>query len=178
MKLVGSAVVMLLMFLASCSSLSVRYDYDREADFRKYGTYAWSEQEVPGDDLVRNPLIQKRVHSAVDESLASKGYTLSEFDQADFIVVVHAGIKERMRVQDWGRYGWYHPWWGPYGGRVDVSYYEEGTLVIDIVDAKKKELVWRGTGTGIVKRYARPEKIQKDIDQDVTRILAAFPPGR
>lgn len=178
MKRAGSALVMLLLVLAGCSTLSVRYDYDREADFGKYRTFAWSEQEVPGDELARNPLIQKRVRSAVDETLASKGYTLSEFDQADFIVAVHAGIKERMRVQDWGRYGWYHPWWGPYGGRVDVRYYEEGTLVIDIVDAKKKELVWRGTGTGIVKRYARPEKIQKDIDQDVTRILAAFPPGR
>jgi hypothetical protein len=168
---------MLLVLLASCSSVSVKHDYDRETDFQQYKTYAWSEQAMPGDALAQNPLVKKRVQVAVDETLRSKGYSLTELEQADFVVVTHAGIKERMRVQDWGRYGWYDPWWGPYGGRVDVSYYEEGTLVIDIVDAKEKELVWRGMGTGIVKQYAKPEKMQKDIDQDVTKILAAFPPG-
>lgn len=177
MRRVTLSLAILLIILASCSSFSVKHDYDRETDFQQYKTYAWSEQEIPGDVLAKNPLVKKRLKIAVDETLRSKGYSLIELDKADFVVVTHAGIKERMRVENWGRYGWYDPWWGPYGGRVDVSYYEEGTLVIDIVDAKEKELVWRGMGTGIVKRYAKPEKMQKDIDQDVTRILAAFPPG-
>lgn len=162
---------------AGCSSLSVKHDYDREVDFTKYRNYGWMEKEMPGDELETNPLIKKRVHTAVDATLASKGYKLTPPDEADFVVVIHAAIKERMRIQDWGRYGWYDPWWGPYGGRVDVSYYEEGTLVIDIVDAREKELVWRGSGTGIVKAYAHPEKMQKDLDRDVARILAPFPPG-
>jgi len=170
-------VILLPLVLASCSSVSVKHDYDREADFTQYRSYAWTDQEMADDELAKNPLVKKRVHVAVDAALASKGYTLTDLDKADFVVVVHAGVKERMRIQDWGRYGWYDPWWGPYGGRVDVSYYEEGTLVIDIVDAKEKELVWRGTGTGIVKEYSKPEKMQEDIDRDVTKILAAFPPG-
>ena len=177
MKGVACLSLFLLAVLAGCSSLSVKHDYDPEADFTKYKNYAWLDQEMPEDELATNPLIKKRVHTAVDAVLASKGYKLTEPDQADFVVVIHAAIKERMRIQDWGRYGGYDPWWGPYGGRVDVSYYDEGTLVIDIVDAGEKELVWRGTGTGIMKAYAHPEKMQKDLDRDVTRILAPFPPG-
>jgi len=168
----------MLVVLAACSSVSVKHDYDTETDFSKYRNYAWMDREIPGDELAKNPLIKKRVQVAVDATLASKGYTLTEFEKADFVVVIHAGIKERMRIQDWGRYGWYDPWWGPYGGRVDVSYYEEGTLVVDIIDAKAKELVWRGMGTGIVKAYSKPEKMQKAMDEDVTKILSAFPPGK
>jgi hypothetical protein len=168
----------LLLVLASCSSVSVKYDYDKATDFHTYKTYAWSAREIPHDALAQNPLMKKRVRLAVDETLGAMGYSLTEQDQADFVVVIHAGVKERMRVQDYGRYGWYDPWWGPWGGRVEVSYYEEGTLVIDVVDAEKKELVWRGMGTGIVRKYAKPEKMQKDIDEDVTKILANFPPER
>ena len=171
-------LLILLAVLVSCSSMSVKHDYDSETDFSKYRTYAWMEQSLPGDELAKHPLIQKRVKVAVDETLASNGYTLTDLGEADFVVVIHAGVKERIRIQDWGHHGWYDPWWGPYGGRVDVSYYEEGTLVIDVVDAKEKELVWRGMGTGIMRQYAKPEKMQKDIDQDVAKILAAFPPGK
>ena len=178
MQQVSLALAFLLFALASCSSLSVKHDYDREADFQKYKTYAWTEREIPDDALAKNPLMKKRVQMAVDETLGSKGYSLSAREQADFVVVIHAGIKERMRVQDFGGYGWYNPWWGPYGGRVEVSYYEEGTLVIDIVDAKEEELVWRGMGTGIVRPHKKPEKMQEDIDQDVRKILSDFPPGR
>jgi hypothetical protein len=178
MQRISTALGILLVVLASCSSVSVKYDYDREVDFQKYKTYAWTERDIPDDALARNPLVKKRVRLAVDETLRSQGYSLTERDQADFVVVIHAGVKERMRVQDYGRYGWYDPWWGPYGGRVEVSYYEEGTLVIDVMDAKEEELVWRGVGTGIVKKYAKPEKMQQDIDEDVTKILSNFPPER
>ena len=178
MKMLSCLLGMMLVLLAGCSTVSVTQDYDPQRDFTKYKKYAWMDQAIPGDALANNPLIRNRTKVAVDAALTSKGYTLTDLDKADFVVVIHAGIKERMRIQDWGRYGWYDPWWGPYGGHVDVSYYEEGTLVIDIVDAEDKEMVWRGMGTGIVKQYADPEKMQKDIDQDVNKILADFPPDK
>ncbi len=178
MQRISLVLGILVFFLSSCSSVSVKTDYDREIDFQKYKTYAWTEREVPDDALAQNPLVKRRVQTAVNATLRSKGYSLVEREQADFVVVIHAGIKERMRVQDYGRYGWYDPWWGPYGGRVEVSYYEEGTLVVDIVDAQKEELVWRGMGTGIVKKRVDPDKMQKDIDEDVRAILADFPRGQ
>lgn len=93
------------------------------------------------------------------------------------MVVAHGGVREKTRVTDWGGYGWYNPWWGPYGGRVDVSHYSEGTLVIDIVDFQEKDMVWRGLGTAVLKGNSNPEKIQAKVDQHVTQILAKFPPA-
>jgi hypothetical protein len=101
---------------------------------------------------------------------------LDTADGADFTVVIHAGVQERMRVTNWGGYGWYDTWWGPYGGRVDVSYYTQGTLVIDMVDQVSKELAWRGLGEGIVREYNDPEEMEKDIRRTVEEILKSFPP--
>lgn len=177
-KFVKFFMVNLFIFLiASCSSVSTTYDYDPAEDFSKLKTYSWFEGQIPGDALAENPLIQKRVKEAIDKELAAKGYELKEGVDVDFIVVTHAGTKERMQVTDWGSYGWYHPWWGPYGGRTDVSYYKEGSLVIDIVNAKEKELSWRGIGTKTIEPAPTdPQKAQAKIDQIVMKILANFPP--
>jgi hypothetical protein len=60
-----------------------------------------------------------------------------------------------------------------------VSYYEEGTLVIDIIDWQEKELSFRGTATGTLSKSEKtPEEAQLDADEVVTNILSKFPPGQ
>ncbi|TVL99763.1 MAG: DUF4136 domain-containing protein [Candidatus Brocadia sp. WS118] len=176
-----SSMFALLLILTSCSSLIVRHDYDREYNFNQYKTYRWpADSEIDKNDvLARNSLVYKRVQAAVDKELKAKGFTLQESGETDFVVVAHAGVKDKMQIHQYGggRYGWYDPWWGPYGGYTDVSYYQEGTLVIDIVDLKSKELAWRGTGSGVVKEYNNPDKMQKDLNAAVAKVLANFPPG-
>ena len=174
-------ISVLFFLLTACSTITVKSDYDRSYDFSQYKTYRWAlESELNRHDaLKKNQLVEKRVHAAIDQELQAKGFTKKEIGEADFVVVTHAGVKERMQVDQYGgRYGWYHPWWGPYGGYTSLSYYKEGTLVIDIVDFKEKELAWRGTGTDVIKDYKDGAKMQKDIDAAVTKILASFPPGK
>lgn len=55
--------------------------------------------------------------------------------------------------------------------------YDEGTLIIDVSDARKKELVWRGVGSGRLRKETTPEQMTQDIDLAVAEILAQFPPG-
>lgn len=179
MKLVYSSILAaLVLMLIGCSSVTVNTDYDPSVDFGKYKTFKMYEgKTVPGDALARNPLVKKRVELSIAKELEAKGFTKVEAGDPDFMVVAHGGVKEKTQVTDWGGYGWYNPWWGPYGGRVDVSRYEEGTLVIDIVDFKDKEMVWRGLGTAVLEGQSNPEKVQKKVDQYVTQILAKFPPA-
>jgi hypothetical protein len=180
-----SMLFCLVLFTGGCSSINVHSDYDPAADFTDIHTYAWGSAGDSGDALSRDPLLKKRIQAAIDRYLRSRGYTLVDPEQADVLIVIQAVIKEKMQVTDWGGPGgfyrnpWYDPWWGvgAYGGRVDVSYYHEGTLIIDIVDNAKKELIWRGLGTGIVQRYSDREKQRKAVDEYVTAILDRFPPG-
>ncbi len=180
-------VFFFLLVITGCASVSVVSDYDRNFNFSRFQAYRWPAQDEgirQGDLLVQNPLVYKRVQRAVDRELQQKGFDLSSSRSADFIVHVHAGVKElKSYQQHYGvefplRGGWYRPWWGPYGGFTYFSYYEEGTLVVDIIDAGTRDMVWRGVATKIVREYSSPEDMQKDIDEAVERVLAKFPPVR
>ena len=178
--------VAMVVLLAGCSAFSVMSDYDRKYDFRTFQTYRWpAENEgIRKDDvLVEHPLVYKRVQAAVNQQLQAKGFRLAG-SNADFIVYAHAGVKRRQAYYQsfgvdapFGPYRWYRPWWGPYGGYTYVSYYDEGSLVIDIIDARTKDLAWRGIATRVVKDYRTTEDMQRDINKAVSKILATFPPG-
>lgn len=182
MKTLTSIFVVSLVFvLISCSSVKVTTDHDPEIDFSKYNTYLWYTGEMPTDDqLNANPLVKKRVASSVEKALESKGFTKDEDGQADMVVIIHAGSKDKMQVTNYGYggygYGGYFGGWGGYGGGTDVYHYEEATLIIDLIDLELKELVWRGTGTGTVKNYSDQQEMQEAIDEVVAKIMNDFPP--
>lgn len=179
-------LILLALFtisLVSCSYVSVTSDYDIDADFSKYKTYQWKDgKKVNPDDILQGAaIVRKRIMVAVDKNLEGKGFTKLKDGEPDMFVLIHAGVKEKMNITDWG-YG-YGGWYGgPYGGygsrNIDVSYYEEGTVFIDFVDNEKDELVWRGAGTGIVKNYSNPEEREIVVRDYVTKIMANFPPQK
>lgn len=174
-----------LFLLVGCSSLDVTTDFDPEIDFTAYKTYAWYTGEMPADDaLSQNPLIQKRVVSSVDKELTAKGFKLTDGDP-DFVVIIHAGTKERMQVTNTGYgyggygYGRYGGWGGAGYSDTHITYYDEATLVVDIADFGKKELVWRGTGTGVLsKKQKTQEESQQTADEVIQKIMQDFPPNK
>jgi hypothetical protein len=178
--LIGRFVVLagIALFAAGCSTIDVQTDYDPGTDFSTLKTFKWVDAK--GSDLDKNPLIKSRVRDAVIAAFKTKGYKESEGGEPDFFVFSHAGAKEKMNVTDWGySYGAY---WGPYGsyGRnIDVSYYTEASLFVDVVKnlPGKDELAWRGVGTGVMQQSATPEERAANINEAVQIILEDFPPG-
>lgn len=153
-----------------CSPVSVRHDYDTTADFSRLKNYSWLPVPVQANI---NELDVKRIQSAVNSQLQAKGYAMAP--NPDFLIAMHMGSQEKIQVTDWGyNYGPRGRYWGP--GRVDVYQYEEGTLILDFVDTRTKELIWRGVATGEIDRYASPEKREKKINRVVEKILKKFPP--
>ena len=71
----------------SCSSITIKSDYDPEYDFATFQTYRWaSAKEVnPNDALDQDQLIYKRVQNAVDKELKAKGLQLVESDDYVFM---------------------------------------------------------------------------------------------
>jgi len=174
--------------LIGCSSIKYSTDFDPTQDFSKYKTYRFANpSEVDPEDLLNQyPLIKKRVMAAIEEDFAAKGFQIAEEGEPDFVVILASGSKEKMSVTNTGGYG-YGGWYGGYGGyggygyggSTYVNYYEEGTLVIDIVDWQEKELSFRGTATGTLSKSEKtPEESQADIDELITNILSKFPPGQ
>jgi hypothetical protein len=166
--------LLLLFVLASCSSVRVNSDYDKNATFDAYKTYAYQKGGI--DKVEISDLDKKRILRSIDETMTAKGFTKSE--TPDLLINFFTKEREQVDVNQfnagWG-YGWgwgWNPWM--WGGNTSVYRYTEGTLTIDIIDAKKKELVWQGMGEGVLTKCA--EKKDENIKEFVSSILAQYPP--
>jgi hypothetical protein len=169
-------IAFVLLGLAACSSISTTSDYNPGTDFSSYSTFCIYNGVIKDSKLESAPLVKKRVLEAINNEMQKKGLTSSDSASASLIVFAHGGTAEKMNVTDYG-YG-YGGWWGPnpYGRNIDVSYYTQGSLVIDFVDNSKDELVWRGIGTAALQDSGTPEERQAFIDEAVATILDQYPP--
>jgi len=173
-------MLMLLGLLASCSSsVRVATDYDQSANFNDYNTFAFFK---PGIDQAEiSDLDKKRILKAIENELLAKGFTKSE--DPSMLVSIFTTAQQRVDVYNnmgwgWGGFGpWgYGPWGygGFYGGGNNVARTTEGTLYIDLIDARKKELVWQGQGTGYL--AAEVSKKQARVNEIVNEIMMEYPP--
>lgn len=173
-------ILVFALVLTSCSSVRVATDYDREANFDQYKTFAFFK---PGIDKAEiSDLDKRRILRAIETELLAKGYTKSE--DPDMLVSMFTKSTQRVDVYNnawgWGGWGWggYGGWgWGPGWGGNQVSTSTEGMLYIDIIDNAKKELIWQGSGTGylVTKNI---EKKEARIKEFVQKTLMQFPPEK
>lgn len=166
----------LVIVLTSCSSVRVNQDYDKNVDFSQYKTYAYHKAGV--DKVEISDLDKKRILRSIDEVMAAKGFTKSE--TPDLLINFFTKEREQVDVNQfnmgWG-YGWgwgWNPWM--WGSNTSVNRYTEGTLTIDVIDAKKKELIWQGQGEGVLTKNV--DKKDEKIKEFVSKILEQYPPQK
>lgn len=166
----------ILILIVACSPISVSTDYDTQADFSSLKSFNWLEGTVMSkkDALKPDGLVAKRVKEATISELERKGYVFVKTESPDFFVIVHTGVEDRIDITRWGYT--YARRWGPFGRRTTVSKYREGTLFIDIINARTKELIWRGSGTSPMNVAKTPEERDQFINDVVEKILENFPP--
>ncbi len=157
---------------AGCSTIRVETDYDRGADFSSLRTYAWVKHVKASDSRMMNdPLIRSHITGSVESELAEMGYRKAAGRDPDFLVAYHIGSRRKIDVDHY-YYGYGR--WGRFRGHdVSVHRYREGTIVLDIVDARTKQLIWRGWARSVL--HGR-EDAAEDIRASVRKILERFPP--
>ena len=149
------------------ASTTVSVDYDHHVNFSSYRTFSWGKVET-GD-----PLWDQRVQEAIERELAAKRWTQVP-SGGDLLVEARARTRPEQRldvlfsVPDRLQ-----------GGCEDASAtmhtYEVGTLVVEMIDARSENLVWRGTSSGTLS--PKPEKTNKQLDHSVRKMFRDFPPG-
>ncbi|MDD3005306.1 DUF4136 domain-containing protein [Flavobacterium sp.] len=177
MKIFKPLSLLFFMIITACSSVSVHNDYDKNVDFSSYKTFAFYKNGI--DKVEISDLDKKRILKAIENQLTAKGFTKSE--NPDVLVNLFTKSREQVDVttfnNGWG-YGWGYGWnpylWG--GNRTSVRTSTTGTLFIDLIDAKKKELVWQGEGVGEI--FKNQKDKEKRIQEFVTEILKQYPPEK
>jgi hypothetical protein len=182
----------LLAMLAACASVpEIRTQSVPGLDLGQYTTYDYVQH--PGTDRGNYRSITTRyLEAATDSQMAARGFTKSDHPQ--LLIDFHTTLRDRVQGEigpfwgwGWGMgYGWGWGGWGPgpgwwgapgpwgLGGYNDIEAYTEGTLTIDIIEARNKDAIWSGSAVSRVQQAAL-EHPKASIEETVARIFGKFP---
>ncbi|MCE7075983.1 DUF4136 domain-containing protein [Bordetella bronchiseptica] len=167
--------------LAGCASgPTLRSDYDHSANFAQYRTFAFMSP-LGTDRAGYSSLLTERLKQATRGQLEMRGYTYDE-SKPDLLVNFNGKLQEKTQVTPapppmgpyYGyRAGFYGGWPG-YGWGDDVYQCTEGTLNIDLIDARRRQLVWEGVATGEVNDLDKAQSAAS-VEQGVAQIFSKYP---
>jgi hypothetical protein len=185
MKSVKILVILMVSILMSCGP-RVQTEITTDKNLREYSTYAFlpnSNQSVD-DKQYQDPVLNQAIVEAIHDNLQQEGYKLDQ-DNPDLLVLVSTKIQERRKTSIRPRYSYYpyrfgvrgiHPMYNPYyyygymdfgpfaGYDVDEYPYEEGTVIIYLVDRETERTVWKGIATEGIYNQNEPRAVANLID--------------
>ena len=158
------------MLSATVLAESVTTDYDRSANFASFKTYAWTR----GTD-VPDQLNHKRIVHSIDAQLAQKGMRIVEASATpDVLIAYHVRLDRDLQIEGsgWGGYRW----GGNRSGSARAAEITVGTIVVDMVDAHTKTIVWRGTTSKDLDGGASAEKRDRNARKAMEKLFKNYPP--
>jgi hypothetical protein len=178
-----SALIAVLMLVGCSSGPDIRSDYDRSVDFGQFKTFNFFNPmgiENPNYSTIYGSIFRE----SISREMESRGYVMS--DDPDLLLNVSAQLQDKTKVTTYNdpypagyygyRRGYYDPWMGyPHGTSTHVSQYTQGTVNVDMVDARAKRMIWEGVAVGRVKEGRSNDQVRAAIDSGVTEMFSAFP---
>jgi hypothetical protein len=164
--------------------MQVSEDWNPDVDFSAYQSFALLEEEEPRP--ADQQLFAARVVDAIESVMREKGLRMTQSDP-DLLISWDAATEGKMSVSTYGTsygggYGRYRRGRGGWGGGVSysttsVDEWTEGTLVIEIIDARIEELVFTASAQAKLHENQSPEDRTDSVNRAIAKILDKFPPG-
>jgi len=170
-------VLAIMVAVAGCAAMTVSSHIERSVNFTDYVTYDWGPPDnLPVGDprLDNNPFFRDYLMGAIEKKLAAKGYERAVTGEPDLLVHYHASVNQRVEVSAAdAHYGYCYDNCEP-----RIVDYEEGTLVVDVVDRNTGKVVWRGwsqdTMNGVIDHQ---DRLEKQVNEGVSRMMVLLPLG-
>ena len=185
-QLIRIVLLGLAIGLSSCSVSRVSTDADPRTDLNKYRTFKFidGEDNAGPNPLYHSTLLDNSIHAEIAMQLEKRGIAES-MTNPDMLIAYHTYTeKKRSSINNYypmmyGGWGWrfypfgYAPYpFGYWNGYSRIYDYTEGTLIIDAIDAKSKQLFWRGSISDAVND---PTDLHKKAVKAVDIIFKKFP---
>lgn len=171
--------LVLLAFAATgCATLTASAHIERGVDFTSYVTYEWGAPDaLPTGDprLDSNPFFEDRLQGAIEKGLAAKGYerVLSNHPP-DLLIHYHAAVNQKVDVYTVDHTSGYCY----QDCQPQVVDYEQGTLMLDIVDARTNKVIWRGWAqdsfSGVIDDQ---DLLDQKVETGVGKMMQLLPVG-
>jgi hypothetical protein len=184
--------IMAAAFLMSCGSGS-NISKDSSKKLKNYDTYSY----LPNQDTILNrDYNNDRVHeviiSTINNNMASEDFAIDN-RQPDVLVYVHTMFDEKVDVNAnpvYTNFSYYRPglYIGPYyedytyenyftiqrigaDGAIRQIPYKEKSIVIDFIDRRTNQILWRGTADEEI----GSRRLERDLRNYVDEIFKKFP---
>jgi hypothetical protein len=167
MRVVNILGLVLGLLVGSAAAQSVQSDFDRTFQFSNLKTFSFAVQTRGATDpLSADSLNDGRIRTGLESQLIANGFRM-ETDKADFVIAYYVKTKNKLSVQD---YGYGPPRW--FGGRdIRVNQDTEGTLMVDFIDARTNQVVWRGRAVGTLDMKGVDKKISKSTEKLIKQFV-------
>ena len=180
MRVVAWMAMALIAAVAGCSTLQTSYDFDRGANFSGLHTYRW----VQPIDAKVDSISDTRIKNAVNNTLTSKGYSEKLSGDVDFLVGYRKKIEHKKELvttattysYPYSYYRGYYPVYWTTDWQTREFQWDEGTLVLDILDGGGKSVIWQGHAQAELDHSRTPQQREQLVNMAVNQMLAGFPP--
>ena len=175
-----AAALLMCVHAVACAPIQVSSHVDRGRDFTRYRTYDWGPADAlpPSDPrFERNSFVQDHIHGAIERNMAARGFERAAVGETpDVRVHLHAVIDRRLNVNQLDSRAGYCIAGDCQAGLAD---YQQGTLVVDVVDAQTNRLVWRGWARDSVDGVLENrDRLARKIEAAVRLMLERLPAAR
>jgi hypothetical protein len=172
-----------MILAAGCAGRQVSTDFSPATSFSQFRTFAL----VMPPNTAAEQLLDQRVRTAVQSQLDAKGLTATDRQHADLFAgygvvdKTHTEIYSYADGWGWGGdWGWRYYRWGvawPMSTRHQIETYTNGTVIVNLIDAKTKQVVWHGEVADVVNLpVSDPARATRQIDDAVAKLFAKYPP--
>ena len=176
-----------ILLLASCASQpNVETDHQADYNFAALKTFSVAEtKQDTKENILISPFTLSHIHSVLESELSRRYQNAVASTKPDFIVNYHVVVEEKIdprSYDDLYGYGFYgrgyyrhpHPFF--YGPNAGIRVYNQGSLIIDIVDGKTSKPIWRGVSEKRLSRGMAPQQQREVLSQAVNEVIVYFPP--
>ncbi|MFT5700172.1 MAG: hypothetical protein ACI8ZB_003043 [Desulforhopalus sp.] len=184
-RFIYSCIMMLA--LSGCGGVDVQTEVGKSGDMAKLVTYSWLETgDTPLEGVrVRRPEVDQLVKASVEKYFHEKGYEKVAGNQPDFLVSWVGAVEQKIKVESinhfYSSYGY-----GPVAASMPVESkkgdrvreYEEGTILLDVLDPESHTMLWRGSGTARLLQGMKEEEAALYVNKLVKNILKTFPDAK
>jgi hypothetical protein len=175
------ALFLFTLILTSPALAKMSVDFDPNLDFSKYKTFAY----IGGANMLEfrqlNPnYITDRVHSGVSQALTQRGLKeVKPEEQPDLVVRYWANSQSQIvspSAGTWGQFGQYvSDYWAYTYDLMRSESALDASLVIDLIDAKRKDLAWR---LYMEQKIVDDDSIWNKVLNEISKGFESYPPSK
>ena len=162
------ALCALLLCIASTIAVGqqVSVNYDHNANFTQYHTYAWGSNKK---NQIQNSILAQVAQQDIEAAMQQKGFQkVPESQNPDIILTASGGEREQTSYNAWGMRGI-----GGGMGGISPQDNVEATMVVSLYDAKAQSLIWRGIAQNTLNNNGN--KNQEMVQKAVNKMYKQWP---